>query len=192
MGEQVKNLSRRQVADVFDGTCYNNLEASSANVTKLHQALQQEIKGAFRQARARGPHAAPPRAHSRRSPRPAPAAFSPHPGSNCPLPSRPRSSRLSCLLIPLPTYSKAFKAVAPLPPYLCAALKTMSALKGRPIPEQRAAGRWLQLIADIGACFVACRAARGLTAATAGLTGQSFSAARRRASKTRRARCLWL
>ena len=46
MGEQVKNLSRRQVADVFDGTSYNNLEASSANVTKLPQALQNEIKGA--------------------------------------------------------------------------------------------------------------------------------------------------
>lgn len=53
MGEQVKNLSRRQVAEVFDGTCYNNIEASTANVTKLHQALQNEIKLIYRGAAKR-------------------------------------------------------------------------------------------------------------------------------------------
>jgi len=50
MGEQVKNLSRRQVAEVFDGTCYNNIEASRENVIKLHQALQNEIKLIYRGA----------------------------------------------------------------------------------------------------------------------------------------------
>ena len=53
VGEQVKNLSRRQVAEVFDGTCYNNLEASCANVTKLHQALEKEIQIIFRGAAKR-------------------------------------------------------------------------------------------------------------------------------------------
>ena len=50
VGEQVQNLSRRQVAEVFDGTPYNNLEASAANVGKLHAGLQAELKTIFRGA----------------------------------------------------------------------------------------------------------------------------------------------
>jgi hypothetical protein len=53
VGQQVTNLSRQKVAEVFDGTCYNNLEASCANVTKLHQALEKEVQVIFRGAAKR-------------------------------------------------------------------------------------------------------------------------------------------
>ena len=61
VGGQVADLSRRQVVDSFDGTGYNNMEASAANVLKLHGALEQELQQVFKGSARKAPPPPPSR-----------------------------------------------------------------------------------------------------------------------------------